>query len=248
MSLNGVRQDVTVGIRGLLRSPGFAAAALVTLALGIGATSAIFTVVRAVLLSPLPYAEPDRRVMIWSRWISFDKTWLSDQEILDYRRLVAHAHRRGRLGHRAAEPHRRRRAGARRGRSRDRQHVRRAGRGAAAGPGDRRGRGPAQRPAGGGAGLRALAGALRRRPGDRRPAHPAERSPGGSGGRDAAGLPPARPTSPRKPPSRPSCGGRCSSTRRTPSADRTATTAPRCWRPGRRWRAPRRSCNRSPAP
>ncbi len=87
MSLNGVRQDVTVGIRGLLRSPGFAAAALVTLALGIGATSAIFTVVRAVLLSPLPYAEPDRRVMIWSRWISFDKTWLSDQEILDYRRL-----------------------------------------------------------------------------------------------------------------------------------------------------------------
>ncbi len=87
MRLSGIRQDITVGLRGLLRSPGFAAAALVTLALGIGATSAIFTVVRSALLAPLPYAEPDRRVMIWSRWISFDKTWLSELEILDYRRL-----------------------------------------------------------------------------------------------------------------------------------------------------------------
>jgi predicted permease len=79
--------DLKLAVRGLLRSPGFAAAALVTLALGIGATSAIFSVVKAVLLTPLPYAEPDRRVMIWSRWVSFDKTWLSDQEIVDYRTL-----------------------------------------------------------------------------------------------------------------------------------------------------------------
>jgi len=77
--------DLKLAIRGLLRSPGFAAAALITLALGIGATSAIFSVVKAVLLTPLPYAEPDRRVMIWSRWVSFDKTWLSDQEVIDYR-------------------------------------------------------------------------------------------------------------------------------------------------------------------
>jgi predicted permease len=77
--------DLKLAVRGLLRSPGFAAAALVTLALGIGATSAIFSVVKAVLLTPLPYAEPERRVMIWSRWVSFDKTWLSDQEIVDYR-------------------------------------------------------------------------------------------------------------------------------------------------------------------
>ena len=87
MRLDGIRQDLTGGIRGLARTPGFTAAALVTLALGIGATSAIFTVVKAVLLTPLPYAEPGRRVMVWSQWISFDKTWLSDQEILDYRRL-----------------------------------------------------------------------------------------------------------------------------------------------------------------
>lgn len=78
-------QDLRTGLRGLRRSPGFAAAALVTLALGIGATSAIFSVVRAVLLAPLPYAEPDRRVLIWSRWVGFEKTWLSNQEAMDYR-------------------------------------------------------------------------------------------------------------------------------------------------------------------
>jgi putative ABC transport system permease protein len=78
-------QDIRLAVRGLLKSPGFAVAALLTLALGIGATSAIFSVVKAVLLAPLPYAEPDKRVMIWSRWISFDKTWLSDQEIVDYK-------------------------------------------------------------------------------------------------------------------------------------------------------------------
>jgi putative ABC transport system permease protein len=88
MRVDDLRRDLRGGLRGLARTPGFTAAALVTLALGIGATSAIFTVVRAVLLQPLPYAEPERRVMLWSRWVSFDKTWLSDQEILDYRRLA----------------------------------------------------------------------------------------------------------------------------------------------------------------
>lgn len=83
--LDGIRQDVVGALRGLIKSPGFAAASLITLALGIGATSAIFSVVKAVLITPLPYAEPERRVQLFSRWISFDKTWLSSQGVYDYR-------------------------------------------------------------------------------------------------------------------------------------------------------------------
>ena len=79
-------EDLRRSARGLLRTPGFALAAVLTLALGIGANTAIFSVMRAVLLAPLPYAEPGRRVMIWSRWKDFDKTWLSEVEFMDYRR------------------------------------------------------------------------------------------------------------------------------------------------------------------
>jgi predicted permease len=82
---DAMRQDFKGAVRGLWKSPGFAIAALLTLALGIGATSAIFSVVKAVLLAALPYDRPEQRVQIWSKWISFDKTWLSTQEIADYR-------------------------------------------------------------------------------------------------------------------------------------------------------------------
>ncbi len=82
---DGLRQDITGAIRGLVKSPGFAGAALITLALGIGATSAIFSVVKAVLLTPLPYPEPERRVQLFTKWVSFDKTWLADQELYDFR-------------------------------------------------------------------------------------------------------------------------------------------------------------------
>jgi putative ABC transport system permease protein len=79
-------RDVRYALRGMRRAPGFTAAAVLTLALGMGATTAIFSVIRGVLLAPLPYGDPGRRVMIWSRWVGFEKTWVADGEVLDYRR------------------------------------------------------------------------------------------------------------------------------------------------------------------
>src|SRR4051812_14698513 len=58
-------QDIRFGWRQLRRTPGFTIAALVALALGVGATTAIFTVLDRVVLRPLPYPEPDRLAMIW---------------------------------------------------------------------------------------------------------------------------------------------------------------------------------------
>ena len=58
--------DFKYGVRLMRRSPGFAAAAMLTIALGIGATTAMFSVVYGVLLEPLPYREPDRLVNLWS--------------------------------------------------------------------------------------------------------------------------------------------------------------------------------------
>lgn len=64
MTMESLWQDIRFGARSLLRSPGFAATTSLTLALGIGATAAIFTVVNRVLLRPLPYPEPDRIVQV----------------------------------------------------------------------------------------------------------------------------------------------------------------------------------------
>jgi len=60
-------RDIRYALRTLSRNPGFSLAAILVLALGIGANSAIFTVVRAVLLAPLPYREPDRLVRLYER-------------------------------------------------------------------------------------------------------------------------------------------------------------------------------------
>jgi putative ABC transport system permease protein len=66
-AIETVRADLTYAVRMLRGNPGFAAAAVVTLALGIGANTAIFSVCYAMLFKPLPYAEPGRIVTLWER-------------------------------------------------------------------------------------------------------------------------------------------------------------------------------------
>src|SRR2546425_6187537 len=61
--------DLKFGFRQLLKNPGFTTVAVLTLALGIGANTAIFSVVHAVLLSPLPFHDPDRLMMLDEKWL-----------------------------------------------------------------------------------------------------------------------------------------------------------------------------------
>ena len=82
-----VLQDLRYAVRALRKSPGFTLVAAITLALGVGASTAIFSVVNAVMLRPLPFAEPDRLVRIWES--NVERGWptfaVSHPNFLDFR-------------------------------------------------------------------------------------------------------------------------------------------------------------------
>jgi len=76
--MGALGQDLGFALRALRKAPGFSTVAVLTLALGIGAATAIFSVADGVLFTPLPYGDPDRVVTVWSSWVNFpDKTWVS---------------------------------------------------------------------------------------------------------------------------------------------------------------------------
>ena len=78
-------KDLRYGARSLRRNPGFALVAIITLALGIGGTTAVFSVVNSVLLRPLPFKNPDQLVWVWSRRPDNNKAPFSLPDFLDYR-------------------------------------------------------------------------------------------------------------------------------------------------------------------
>ncbi|MEA2691579.1 MAG: hypothetical protein QOJ16_966 [Acidobacteriota bacterium] len=87
--------DLRYAARTLARSPGFTAAAALTLALGIGANAAVWSVVHAVLLRPLPYPHSERLVLLWETAPEVPRSSFSGPDFLDYRERLARQDRRG---------------------------------------------------------------------------------------------------------------------------------------------------------
>src|SRR5687767_14994741 len=90
MSFSSVVGDLRFAFRLMTRGPGLTAILVMTLALGIGASTTIFSVVNSVLLKPLPYEQPEQLVRVYTEFIgkttSFRKFWVSPPEYNDLAR------------------------------------------------------------------------------------------------------------------------------------------------------------------
>src|SRR5918997_6947120 len=84
--MNTLIQDLSYGLRMLMKHPGVTAIAVLTLALGIGANTAIFSVVSAVLLNPLPYKDPDRLVSLWENVPQHGRWRAAPANFLDWKK------------------------------------------------------------------------------------------------------------------------------------------------------------------
>src|SRR5579862_2480224 len=85
--MNTFLQDLRFGLRLLRQSPGVAVIAMVSLAIGIGANTAVFSVVNAVVLNPLPYHDSDKLVSLFTNRHNFEKASISFPNFLDWQHM-----------------------------------------------------------------------------------------------------------------------------------------------------------------
>jgi predicted permease len=89
MTFDNLRQDLRLAVRSLLRAPAFAAVTILTLALGIGANTAIFSIVNGVILRPLGYPKPEQLMYLTTQFpaFGFDQFWVSPPEYFEFREM-----------------------------------------------------------------------------------------------------------------------------------------------------------------